>query len=324
MRGLLSRASCRLAIAAIVAAPALGHADKSNKIVPLVPAMEPPKAGALLQRFHDALQAGVSKTGLTSVAASKVRAGTGEEALPNLACAQSSCAMASQLQHGAGLAAAAAIKTAGKNYAIEVTIYRGGDTVSTSKGRCDICTLMEALGRTEALAQQAAQAAASAAGDSEQPPTAGTSPSSATPAAPSAGSSAATASGAGPAPAGRTDEGKASKTKGWPLWPVLATAGAGVLGLAVGIPLLVIDGDPTHCVGDPLPDTRNCEDIYSTSAGGWVMTAMGLASLAASGVLLYLYLSSRGSEKRSARAGLRQVTVAPLPGGAAIGAGGTF
>ena len=110
----------------------------------------------------------------------------------------------------------------------------------------------------------------------------------------------------------------------WPLWPALAASGVGVLGLAVGIPLIAMDGGGTNCRGgDALPDKTNCKDLYSTKGGGWALTAMGLGSLIGSGVLFYLHYGRSSKEQRQAH--LDQIGVSPvIEGGAVLGASGRF
>jgi hypothetical protein len=112
----------------------------------------------------------------------------------------------------------------------------------------------------------------------------------------------------------------------WPLWPAIVAGGAGVLGIAIGAPLIAIDGNGTNCRGDPRPDNRNCADLYSTAGGGWTLTAMGIAGLATSGVLFYLHFSSKPKEQTTARSALLdRIAVAPLAdGGVFVGAGGRY
>jgi hypothetical protein len=99
-------------------------------------------------------------------------------------------------------------------------------------------------------------------------------------------------------------------------------AGVGVVGLATGIPLIAIDGDGTNCAGEPLPNYAHCQDLYSTGAGGWVLTGVGIAALAASGVMFYLHFSSKPKE---APAGVQSFLISPTTeGGVVIGASGRF
>lgn len=112
--------------------------------------------------------------------------------------------------------------------------------------------------------------------------------------------------------------------KPFPLWPALAAAGVGVVGLGVGLPLLAVDGKGASCTGTTLPNYANCESIYNTKGGGWALTALGLAGLVGTGVLLYFHFTSP-SEEASASAGFQTVGVTPMPeGGAAMGITGRF
>ena len=112
--------------------------------------------------------------------------------------------------------------------------------------------------------------------------------------------------------------------KPFPLWPALAAAGVGVVGLGVGLPLLAIDGKGADCTGTTLPNYANCQSIYNTKGGGWAMTALGLAGVVGTGVLLYFYFTSP-SEEASASVGIQTVGITPMPeGGAAMGITGRF
>jgi len=112
--------------------------------------------------------------------------------------------------------------------------------------------------------------------------------------------------------------------KPFPLWPTLASAGVAVVGLGIGLPLLAVDGKGANCTGETMKDYANCESIYNTKGGGWAMTVMGLAGVAASGVLLYFYMTSPREEK-AASIGINSVGFSPMPeGGAAMGITGRF
>lgn len=96
----------------------------------------------------------------------------------------------------------------------------------------------------------------------------------------------------------------------WWFW-----AGAGTslaLSLGAGLPLILIDGEPT-CDG-PL---ESCPDLYDTDALGYTLLAVGIAGLAAVGVGLYLVIADDESEgeadtESAATAGIALV---PGPGG---------
>ena len=99
----------------------------------------------------------------------------------------------------------------------------------------------------------------------------------------------------------------------------------GLATLGAGIALLVMDGNPVKstCSGEPLNDLSNCAEIYDYTIGGAVLTGVGAAAMAASGVLLYLHLSSESDGDQAAI--LRHITLAPTTdGGVMFGAGGRF
>ncbi len=112
----------------------------------------------------------------------------------------------------------------------------------------------------------------------------------------------------------------------WPLWPTLAAGSVAVLSLGVGLYLVSVDGDGTNCDGEPRPDLTNCEEVYNTGDAGYALTAIGIASLAATGAFLYLYLTSpAASSGQQPDEGLAGVTVAPDGrGGFMVGASGWF
>jgi hypothetical protein len=106
----------------------------------------------------------------------------------------------------------------------------------------------------------------------------------------------------------------------FPLWPTLVGAGVGVVGLAIGIPMLALDGQGTDCEGEPLPDKSNCETLYDTAVPGGIFTAIGVGALVASGVLLYLHLKSPRKEYK-----VQALTVSPTQhGGMMVNAAGRF
>lgn len=297
-----------IALAAVVLWPA--EAGAAPRVAPLKPVMKPSKADEIVTRFHDALAQGLTSGGVTVVPAKTVRGKA------KTSCAALRCAQVQLGALGASNAALCEIETVGKNYRFELTMVSKGGPLSKVSGRCDICTLMEALKTTRKLAEKLAQegGAKAAAATPPQPktPTPKTTPKTKT-------------TTTKKPVVGAKPKRPATSGSRWPLWPTLAAAGVGVLGLAVGIPLLSMDGDPTNCRGEPRPDGRNCADVYSTSGAGWAMTTIGIAGLATAGVLAYFYFTSGKREKASAwLRGQRTVAVTPLDGGLMLGAGGTF
>lgn len=111
----------------------------------------------------------------------------------------------------------------------------------------------------------------------------------------------------------------------WPLWPALAAAGVGVVTLGIGAYMLSIDGEGTNCSGEPQPDLYNCMEVYNTAGAGTALTVMGIASLAASGVLLYMHLSTRPAARPENDEGVAAISLAPMArGGVVVGASGRF
>jgi len=102
--------------------------------------------------------------------------------------------------------------------------------------------------------------------------------------------------------------------KTFPWRPVaISSLVVGVVGIVVGAPLVAIDGNPTCSKPNP---RMSCPDVYNTLGGGATMLTLGLAGVAASGVLFYL--------DHRARKHATQVSVSPTVGGAAMSVSGRF
>jgi hypothetical protein len=316
-----------LILPVVLAAVALPQTARADAVAPLIPRIKPERADEILVRFHDALAQGAKQGGSKVISASTVRQKLGTP-LSAKACAFASCANAQVPALKAKQGLGANIEIVGKNYKITVKMLPSGPSKTA---RCDICTLAEAVASTRRLAKSVTKSttpkAAKATKTSTPSKTAKTTSKSAKP-----------ASKTNPA-LGSPGEDKLRKTDGgqqWPLWPAIAAAGVGVAGLAIGIPLISLNGDWTNCEGEPRADGRNCRDQYSTSGVGWTFTSMGIAGLATSGVFFYLYFTSDKRKMTSHRsvdqlrrraAGsiiLRSVQVSPMRGGLYLGAGGRF
>jgi len=107
-----------------------------------------------------------------------------------------------------------------------------------------------------------------------------------------------------------------------PLWPGLVAGGVGIVGLAVGIPLVAINGKYTNCRSGTRGEKYDCADIYKTAAGGWTFTVIGIAGIVSSAILIPLHLRSTAKEKP--RAHLDHLAVMPSSEGVVLGAGGRF
>ncbi|MBK6848530.1 MAG: hypothetical protein IPG96_13720 [Proteobacteria bacterium] len=262
-------------------------------------------------------------------------------------CASARCAATVQRALFVERAATARIGVVGRNYTIAVELYRGTLLEGSETGRCDVCTVAEAITATSTIAQRAGEAASAGTGGqgpaatllqpAESPPIevkgdARPAPKPAARRASAAARSAARrarrATRAPDGPTATEAARPASLPHRWPLWPALAATGMAAVGLAIGLPLIAIDGQGTDCRGPARPDHRNCERLYATAGGGWVMTTVGLASLASAGALLYLYLAPRrvpsGPGAPVARGILERLRVTPAAGGLLVGGGGAF
>ncbi|HEY1586453.1 MAG TPA: hypothetical protein VGH63_12250, partial [Polyangia bacterium] len=117
-----------------------------------------------------------------------------------------------------------------------------------------------------------------------------------------------------PPPGTETPPPVKSERKTFPWRPVAITSLViGVVGIAVGAPLVAIDGNPT--CSSPNPKT-SCPNVYNTVGGGATMLTLGLAGVAASAVLFYF--------DHRARKQATTVSLSPTVGGAAMSVGGRF
>jgi len=310
----------RLLTLSVVVGPLLwAGAAVAEDLVPLVPKIDPPAAGERLTHFHDALAQGLKTGGAPVVPAATVRARL-KLGLENAGCDEGPCLQTNAGLVGSSRLATAKVSSVGKNYTIEVRLFRGQVQTAKAVGRCDVCTNAEAIQTLERLATDLGSKA-------EEPP------------APLPVVPRPTPRPAAPPPVVRPQPpakaivdqppGPVVTKPRVPLWPAIVAAGVGVVGIAVGAPLIAIDGNGTNCRGDARPDKRNCADLYSTAAGGWTLTILGATGLVASAVLFPLhYLPRRHQTSRETPA--RSATVdrfsfGPLPGGGVVvGASGRF
>jgi hypothetical protein len=98
----------------------------------------------------------------------------------------------------------------------------------------------------------------------------------------------------------------------------VASLVAGVAGMVIGIPLVVIDGKPTCDPGPGRDPAKVCREVYNTAGGGGTLIGLGAAGLAAAGALFYF-------DYRSRHRPAGRVSFAPLrEGGLVATVGGQF
>lgn len=275
--------------------------------------------------FHDALAKGMKKGGIKAVMApAQVRAKL-KLGVENAGCFEGGCLATAAGMLGTKRLATAQIKSLGKNYTIEVRLYQDGKVWGKASGRCDICTIVEAVKATTRVAMDVGTAG------EEPPPISGTPRHTPKPTPrPAPGPTPTPTPTPTPAPTPTptpepTPSPTPTQTAGaMPLWPGLVLAGAGLVGIAAGAPLVAVDGNFSQCSGPPEPNNAHCAKVLETATGGWILTGLGIASLAASGVLLYLHFTGKPKEQPRA-AGLDHFGVSPMPeGGVVFGASGRF
>jgi len=227
------------------------------------------------------------------------------------------------------------VTVSGKSYTIAMRVYDGsGRELTQDTELCDICTLHEAEALVTKTAQKVATTARSFPVEDVTPPkptdkppeTARTpppdeaktkAPTQVEPVHPPPTPQEVQTWTPPPSPPETTPERMPAKSSRHVPWRVLgfSAVGLGVVGFAVGIPLVVIDGRPTCGSVDP---THTCPHVYNTKGGGIAMTALGAISLAASIPLFYFDYKDRHPKKTFAFGAM------PTWGGAAATIGGRF
>jgi hypothetical protein len=289
-----------------------GQAFAAGRVAALIPQIRPAASPEVRDRFHEAVTRGLQSGADEVVSAAEVRLRLGaSEELLNCAGGGSCVARAAQTLR-IDRVVSSEIDVSGKDYTIKLRLLDAvGRELAKTDEPCDICTVKEA---DEAVTRAAAKLAAVARalpGETatpktevpplppkvEPPPKVETPPSvpvtSAIPETP----------------------GTQREKKGFPWRPVaIVSLAVGVAGLAAGIPLLVIDGQPT--CGLPNPKTA-CPEVYNTVGAGATLLTLGVVSLAAS-VVLFVYDHKARTRSRPA------AMVLPTPGGAYLTVGGRF
>lgn len=276
------------------------------RVAPLVPKLNPAAPNEIRDRFHDAIAHGLERSNAEIVAAPEVRLrlGSSEELL---GCGQGPCLERAATELHADQLVAADIDVVGKQYTIKLrSLNPAGQVLGQVEESCDICTLKEA---EETASRAATRLISVAMPQRPQPPARAGEP-----AAPPAGA----LPGPDKRPGGTSENATAAPARRegrfpW-RWFAIGSAALGVVGVAVGIPLLVIDGNPTCNLPNP---RRTCPEVYSTGGAGGALLGLGVAGLAASGVFFYL-------DYRASHRPRPAVSLLPLPGGALLTAGGSF
>jgi hypothetical protein len=273
----------------LVGAAFASTAAAAPRVGALVPTVRPPPAAEVRDKLHDAVIRGIEAAGLDSQsgAETRIRFGASEELMS--CSAPGPCAARASQALSADRVVASEVVVAGKDYVFRLKLLDpAGREVAHVEEPCDICNLREA---EEALTAAATKLiTTNKAGITEAPrPAAPPAPAPAEPAPVAPPRSEPT-----PAPAAATTPTAKPDKKPFPWrWVAIGSLAVGVVGLAVGIPLVVIDGQPTCNPGNGLDPRRNCPEVYDTVGGGGTMLAFGVAGLAAAGVLFYFDWRSR-------------------------------
>ena len=307
-------------MASLLVLLASSSALAANKVAALVPQIKPQAAPELRDRFHEAVTRGYATGGDEVIGAAEVRLrlGASDEML-NCAGSGPCVARIAQNLH-IDRAVASEIDINGKDYVIKLRLVDAvGRELAKVDEPCDICTVKEADDAVARAAGKLAVAARSLPSETTPPATVETPP------APPPKVETPPPKVETPPPQPPTTTTTTTETppttppqaekKMFPWRPVaIASLAVGVVGLAVGIPLMAIDGNPTCSLPNP---RTSCPNVYNTMGGGATMLTLGLAGVAASGVLFYL-------DHRARKKASTTVSVLPTVGGAFVSAGGTF
>jgi hypothetical protein len=188
-------------------------------------------------------------------------------------------------------AAGMSIEASAMGYALHLVIVGAdGTAVADVEGTCDFCTEGEMVAKWPSLVSEAGApppALVAAAGGPIEGPIE-------PPVGPGEGAGEGEGEGEGAGEGEGEGEESTFSVSDIPWW-AWAGGAASLAAIGVGIPLIVIDGDPT-CDG-PL---ESCPEIYDTDAIGYTLLAVGIAGLGAVGVGLYFALSDDDDEQTEA------------------------
>ncbi|HEY2746617.1 MAG TPA: hypothetical protein VGL86_18430 [Polyangia bacterium] len=304
-----------------------GAATAAPHLAALTPQVKPPGAPEVRDRFHEAVVRGLQTAGddVLGAAETRLRLGASEELMSCAGTGPCMARVAQALHVDRGVASE--IDVNGKDYVVKLRLVDAvGRELAKIDEPCDICTLKEA---DEAVARAAGKLAAAekALPPETPPPVAETTPPpkvetpppkvetppppkvETPPPQPPTQVEVTPPPGTEPTPPPAKSE-----RKTFPWRPIAITSlVVGVVGIAVGAPLVAIDGNPT--CSSPNPRT-SCPNVYNTVGGGATMLTLGIAGVAASAVLFYF--------DHRARKQATTVSVSPTTGGAYLSVGGQF
>ncbi len=258
---------------------------QAARVAVLLPDVQPAVTAELAQRFHDAVTQGfaASAADVVPAAETRLRLSSVQEIER---CTSGSCTSQAAALLGATRIVTIHLSALGKDYSLRLTLLEGGQEIARVDETCDVCTVrevIESLHRAGAKLATDPRAQASAVQPTRQP-TRQKLPEPVPPAERPPVVSSAADGAPGVAPAALTPRGEPAKIFPW-RWLGVGSLVLGVVGLAVGIPLLVIDGRPTCDLPDPI---HSCPQLYNTLGGGAALVAIGGAAIVAGSVFLVL------------------------------------
>jgi hypothetical protein len=290
-----------------------GAAGAAERLGVLLPQTRPAAAPELRDRFHEAIVRGLQTGGDEVIPATEVRLRLGvSDELLNCAGFGPCVGRVAQALQTQRLVVTD-IDINGKDYAIKLRLVDGnGRELTKIDEPCDICTVKEA---DEAVARAAAKLASAAhtlLGESAtakpETPKAETPPPKPEPPKPESPPIAT------PAPV-ETPPSLQREKKMFPWRPLaISSLVGGVVVLAIGIPLVAIDGQPTCDKPNP---RQSCPEVYNTVGAGGTLLGLGIGGVVASGVMFYMDHRVRARRHPT-------VSLLPTQNGLYLSASGTY
>jgi hypothetical protein len=277
----------------------------AGKVAALIPQVRPNASPELQNRFHEAVSRGLAGPDADVVPTGEVRLRLAESA-ELLGCAQPGiCAARAATALKTERVVAVEVSAFGKDYIVRlVMLDSAGREIARTEENCDICTLKEA---DDAASRAAARLMLTARTNPNTAPPTQPPPAKSEPTPPTKTEPTPPAAKTEPVPPGVSAAPPLEKKRFPYKWVGVGSLILGVVGIAAGAPLIVIDGEPTCDLPNP---RQNCKDVWDTKGGGAALVTIGVLGVAAGISLIVVDVVVK---KRNTR-----LSVAPTLGGAML------